>query len=151
MDQLATPLSEQSGEPAPNPRRRLSPLGKLSQIERARLAAAEREVEAGKLFADLGGRAPTAAEAALIEQAAALIVDIRAARRAGRSTDDKVRLLTRVVGKLGFQLGSAVKPVFVPLREIMARCRLAARRTSTRSSAGSLTPSSWRSNMPSVR
>jgi len=106
MDQSVTPASAPTIEPA-KPRTRRGPLGQINQRERAKLVQIDREIEAGKLVADLGGRAPTGAEAILIEQAAALIVDIRAARRGGRSTEDKVRLLTRIIGKLGFKSAAA--------------------------------------------
>jgi hypothetical protein len=86
-----------------------TPRNRLAKSQRAKIDEAERKLEANKLIAGLG-REPTPAESLLITEATALVVSIRAARRAGKSTDDKTRLLVRTITKLGLKLGAAARP-----------------------------------------
>jgi hypothetical protein len=72
--------------------------------ERARVEEQERQAEAEALLADLGHPA-SHAEKVLIEQASALVIEARKLRKAGKSSADAIRLLSRVLGQLG--LGDA--------------------------------------------
>jgi hypothetical protein len=65
----------------------------------ARQAEAERQVEAVRLVEALH-REPTAAEAALVEQASYLIVRSRRLRTDGKQATECARLLTRVLALL---------------------------------------------------
>jgi hypothetical protein len=70
---------------------------RMQEIKREDAAA--REVERTALLTDLG-RKPTGAEKLLIDEAAALAVQIRKKRRQGWQTADLTRLLVRALGQL---------------------------------------------------
>jgi len=92
-------------------------------------AQADRAIEREKLtvaFTADHGRAPSAFEAVLLDQAAGLVVLDRKQRRKGQANTEAARLLIRLLGRLGVKLGAAVKPTYTPLREIIARQKTAA-------------------------